>query len=101
MESKHIEAVKKPWRRSSCFEALAQMITTNQRMNKMKAARARFAAQGMMAGTTLSYTAFVRQGGRPVPPPLQAEDDNNNNPRSTSARCSPSVQLAVTPGECY
>ncbi|KAF8953940.1 hypothetical protein BDZ97DRAFT_1678489, partial [Flammula alnicola] len=29
-ESRHITAVKKPWRRSSRFEALGQMLITNQ-----------------------------------------------------------------------
>src|ERR1700755_2615469 len=30
-ESKHIKAVKEPWRRSSRFEALSQMLLTNHR----------------------------------------------------------------------
>jgi hypothetical protein len=29
-ESKHIKAVKEPWRRSSRYEALGQMLLTNQ-----------------------------------------------------------------------
>lgn len=29
-ESKHIKAVKEPWRRSSHYEALGQMLLTNQ-----------------------------------------------------------------------
>ena len=33
-ESKHIKAVKEPWRRSSRFEALHQMLLTNQRLDK-------------------------------------------------------------------
>ncbi|KAH9014908.1 hypothetical protein EDB83DRAFT_2232892, partial [Lactarius deliciosus] len=31
-ESKHIKAVKEPWRRSSCFKALSQMLLTNQHL---------------------------------------------------------------------
>jgi len=53
-ESKHIKAVKEPWRRSSRFEALSQMLLTNQRLDKLAAARADFAARGMLAGTCLS-----------------------------------------------
>jgi hypothetical protein len=34
-ESKHIVAVKEPWRRSSRFNALGQMLLTNQRLDKM------------------------------------------------------------------
>lgn len=55
-ESKHIKAVKEPWRRSSRFEALRQMLLTNQRLDKLAAARADFASRGMLAGTCLSST---------------------------------------------
>ncbi|EIW73736.1 hypothetical protein CONPUDRAFT_25438, partial [Coniophora puteana RWD-64-598 SS2] len=41
-ESKHIEAVKEPWRRSSRFNALGQMLVTNQRLDKLKACRRNF-----------------------------------------------------------
>jgi len=52
-ESKHIKAVKKPWRRSSRFEALSQMLLTNQRLDKLAASRADFTARGMLAGDVL------------------------------------------------
>src|SRR5882724_10186736 len=51
-ELKHIKAVKEPWRRSSRFEALAQMLLTNQRLDKLDAASQAFAELGMMDGTT-------------------------------------------------
>ncbi|KAJ7144655.1 hypothetical protein C8R44DRAFT_916737 [Mycena epipterygia] len=44
-ESRHITAVKKPWRRSSRCEALSQMLLTNQRLDKLAAARADFVEQ--------------------------------------------------------
>lgn len=53
-ESKHIKAVKEPWRRSSRYEALSQMLLTNQRLDKLAAARADFAERGMLQGTCLS-----------------------------------------------
>jgi hypothetical protein len=53
-ESKHIKAVKEPWRRSSRFEALIQMLVTNQRLDKLAASRADFAKRGMLKGTCLS-----------------------------------------------
>ena len=53
-ESKHIKAVKEPWRRSNRFDALSQMLLTNQRLNKLAAARADFANRGMLKGTCLS-----------------------------------------------
>ena len=53
-ESKHIKAVKEPWRRSSRFEALYQMLTTNQRLDQLAAARVDFAARGMLEGSCLT-----------------------------------------------
>jgi hypothetical protein len=53
-ESKHIKAVKEPWRRSSRFNALSQMLLTNQRLDKLAAARVDFANRGMLKGTCLS-----------------------------------------------
>ncbi|KAJ7888963.1 hypothetical protein B0H14DRAFT_3081915 [Mycena olivaceomarginata] len=47
-ESRHITAIKKPWRRSSCHEALSQMLLTNQRLDKLSAARANFVERGMV-----------------------------------------------------
>ena len=55
-ESKHIKAVKKPWRRSSRYKALGQMLLTNQRLDKLAASRVAFARRGMLIGTCLSYT---------------------------------------------
>ncbi|KAJ7818062.1 hypothetical protein B0H14DRAFT_2601559 [Mycena olivaceomarginata] len=47
-ESRHITAIKKPWRRSSRYEALSQMLLTNQRLDKLSAARANFVERGMV-----------------------------------------------------
>ena len=47
-ESRHITAVKKPWRRSSRFDALGQMLVTNQRLDKLNAVRADFISRGML-----------------------------------------------------
>lgn len=52
-ESRHITAVKKPWRRSSRFKALGQMLLINQRLDKLAAAHADFVARGMLAGNCL------------------------------------------------
>jgi hypothetical protein len=54
-ESKHIKAVKEPWRQSSRFEALSQMLLTNQRLNKLAASHVDFVDRGMLRGTCLSY----------------------------------------------
>jgi len=52
-ESKHIKAVKEPWRRSSRFEALGQMLLTNQRLDKLAASRVHFTKRGMLKHTCL------------------------------------------------
>lgn len=53
-ESKHIKAVKEPWRRSSRYKALGQMLLTNQRLDKLAASRVDFRIRGMLSGTCLS-----------------------------------------------
>ncbi|KAI0283466.1 hypothetical protein BC826DRAFT_1093834 [Russula brevipes] len=47
-ESKHIKAVKEPWRRSSRNQPLGQMLLTNQRLDKLAASRVNFQARGML-----------------------------------------------------
>ena len=53
-ESKHIKAVKRPYRRTNRFQALGQMLLINQRLDKLTVARADFKARGMLNGTCLS-----------------------------------------------
>lgn len=53
-ESKHITAVKKPWRRSNRHKALGQMLLANQRLDKLAAAHVNFTERGMLEGTCLS-----------------------------------------------
>jgi len=52
-ESKHITTVKKPWHRSSRYEALQQMLTINTRNDKLAAAHVDFLTHGMLQGTCL------------------------------------------------
>lgn len=75
-EAKHIKAVKEPWRRSNRFEALGQMLLTNQRLEKLSAARVDFTARGMMTGTCLSaaYAAAVQA----TLDPDHADQDSTN-----------------------
>ncbi|KAH6899178.1 hypothetical protein BKA70DRAFT_1198427 [Coprinopsis sp. MPI-PUGE-AT-0042] len=54
-ESKHIEAVKKPWRRSNRYNALHQMLTTLTRLSKLDALRCKLAGLGMLKGSTSWY----------------------------------------------
>src|ERR1700678_582553 len=59
-ESKHIKAVKEPWRRSSRYRALIQMLWILVRMDKMAALQHKFAKMGMLVGTTASYMAQMK-----------------------------------------
>ncbi|KAG1883964.1 hypothetical protein F4604DRAFT_1919772 [Suillus subluteus] len=52
-ESWHITAVKRPWRRSNRFNALWQMLLTNQRLDKLGLARVDFVARGMLPTSVL------------------------------------------------
>jgi hypothetical protein len=66
-ESIHIEKIKGPYRRSNRYNALGQMLLTNQRLDKLAASRADFEARGMlprmyllhfMTSTVLTWTRF-------------------------------------------
>ncbi|KAJ7771418.1 hypothetical protein DFH07DRAFT_866418 [Mycena maculata] len=104
-ESEHINAVKEPWRHSSRYHALAQMLVTLTWLDKLAAVRHEFTACGMMTGTTSSYTAMVLAGYQPQVAAAQAaaaaavandddEDDDGvvHGPRSLS-----DIELAPTP----
>ena len=56
-ESKHIKAVKEPWRRSSRFRALIQMLRTIIRLEKLAALRRRFLQEGLLVGSTAGHFA--------------------------------------------
>ncbi|KAF5379427.1 hypothetical protein D9615_006625 [Tricholomella constricta] len=76
-ESKHIKAVKEPWRRSNRYNALVQMLRTISRLEKLTAARREFTKWGMMVGSTSSYTMMVLEGG--APEPLEESDEEVDN----------------------
>jgi hypothetical protein len=59
-ESKHIQAVKKPWRRSNHYNALSQMLLTNQRLDKLAASRADFEHRGMLKTTSFLEALVAR-----------------------------------------
>ncbi|KLO08398.1 hypothetical protein SCHPADRAFT_916959 [Schizopora paradoxa] len=60
-ESKHIKAIKEPWRRSNRFNALGQMLISNQRLDKLAAARADFIGRRMLRGTCLLSAIEYRE----------------------------------------
>lgn len=62
-ESKHIDAVKRTWRRSNRNNPMLQMLTTLSRLSKLSAARVEFGRRGMLHNDVL--TAARRQLGDP------------------------------------
>ncbi|KAI0639528.1 hypothetical protein C8Q77DRAFT_1214064 [Trametes polyzona] len=79
-EAKHIKAVKEPWRRSNRYEPLGQMLLTNQRLDKLAAARIDFDARGMLQGSC--YEAMLTA--------LEASLDHDTLSNDPSPRSSPS-----------
>ena len=53
-ESKHIKAVKRPYRHSGKNKPLGQMLITNQRIDKLTAARTHFTSLNMLNGSLSS-----------------------------------------------
>lgn len=100
MESKHIKAVKEPWRCSSRFNALCQMLLTNQHLDKLAAACANFNDREMLQGTCLSaaweqilhmYILFLLQLPfepisvyleMDIDPPSNGEDNNEDDDKN-------------------
>ena len=88
-ESKHIKAVKEPWRRLSHYEALGQMLITNQCLDKLAAARVEFQAHGML-------------GPLDPPPDLPAnnlQDEEDDDGGAVDGDIDSEVILAQKPSE--
>lgn len=77
-KSRHITAVKRPWRRSSRHNPLQQMLRTNSRLSKLAAARVEFGRRGMLHGDVLT-AAKVKAGllDKEVPNANSAADTHN------------------------
>ena len=98
-ESKHIKAVKEPYQQSSHFEALGQMLVTNQRLDKLAACHVNLAAHGMLDGPCLAPNIIPIPLLLPPPTPPSPlthdlDDDVVDGPRVLT-----SVTLARTQGK--
>ncbi|KAF5330759.1 hypothetical protein D9619_005328 [Psilocybe cf. subviscida] len=93
-ESRHITAVKKPWRRSNKFDALSQMLLTNQRLDKIAAAQADFIARGMLPPDHEPIPGAEHLRNTIV----EGNDDDDGGPVE---RVLADVQLARTPESIY
>jgi hypothetical protein len=99
-ESKHIKAVKEPWRRSNRYNAIIQMLQTLCRLDKLVLARGAFTQLGMMDGTTASYTAMILAGGKPQPRAIldSSTDEVDENGPAAGPKVHSSVKLSQRPG---
>ncbi|KAF9035748.1 hypothetical protein BDZ89DRAFT_1090916 [Hymenopellis radicata] len=94
-ESKHIKAVKEPWRRSSRFEALMQMLTINERLDKLAAMRVYFRVRGMLANSLFGPLLPVDK--LPTPDGPTDEDDDGGDADSVQRKILGEVKLAKKP----
>lgn len=96
-ESKHIKAVKEPWRRSSHHNALGQMLVINQRLDKLHASRVDFKSRGMLEGPCVGFSVPLVK--HPVPAPADDEDDDDGEELLDGETMPSSVTLARRRGK--
>jgi hypothetical protein len=109
-ESKHIKAVKEPWRRSNHYKALSQMVCTINRLDKLAALHQIYLQRGMLVGTTAAYVAQALSGTLLEPSGEEdhnsdGEDDSDENglddiTPSFGPKALTSVTLPSRPGTC-
>jgi len=88
-ESKHISAVKRPWRRSSRYNAIHQIMQTNRRTEKLTAARARFTSRRMLDVPTWQPR---------VPHPIPSDNDEDQSGEAEEGAIYNEVFLPQTHG---
>ncbi|KAJ6583496.1 hypothetical protein DFH09DRAFT_1245834 [Mycena vulgaris] len=93
-ESKHIKAVKRPYRRTNHNKPLSQILLVNQRLDRLAAARLDFTAHGMMEGSLFPLPPPPRS---PFPPPDDPDDDRVDS-GAIGPTCIGAVKLAKTHG---
>lgn len=98
-ESKHIKAVKQPWRRSSRHEPLGQMLLINQRLDKLAAFRVELSSRDMLNSVNgnPSRSSIPRHAPSPTPPvnPAQADAEPIDD---LTCQCEGDVSLPKRPG---
>lgn len=105
-ESKHIKAVKEPYRRSSKHNALLQMLLTNQRLDKLAALRVELTARGMLDGPLPGLLEHFPPLSLPPPPPSlgaksasNEDEDDDDDGAVEGEQVQAEVVLAQCPSE--
>lgn len=83
-ESKHIPAVKRPWRWSSKHLALQQMLKFNECLDKLAAARVDFTAHGMLRDLCLIQAIKTTLDHSEENPTSRDASDSDNASSNTS-----------------
>ena len=80
-ESRHITAVKKPWRRSNRYDALGQMLVANQRLDKIAAMRSDFVERRMLSAGHIPprYISQTHISERPRPTGGDRDDSDDED----------------------
>ncbi|KAI0080515.1 hypothetical protein K474DRAFT_1704591 [Panus rudis PR-1116 ss-1] len=102
-ESKHIKAVKEPWRRTNKYEALGQMLLINQRLDKLAALRVELTARGMLSGSSHmlpSLSRFSRSSADNTGPQTAATADEMDVEDAGAVEGDP-VMAEVCLARCY
>ena len=94
-ESKHIEDVKRPYRRSSRFNALYQMIRTVQRLAQLKVCAVDFQARGMLRDSI--WTGHIDPPPN-IPSQKAIDEDDDNGGAIENREIIGEVKLARKPG---
>jgi len=76
-ESKHITAVKRPWRRSNKHAALPQILKVNERLDKIATACGDFTARGMLGDSCLIQA--IKDALGDTPSDLMDEDADSSD----------------------
>ena len=95
-ESRHKDAVKGPYKRSSKFNALQQMITTNQCLSKLSTSAINFSACGMLSRSI--WAGHVDPPPNPHPASIADNDDGGG---IDDQNVMSEVKLAKEPSMCW
>lgn len=98
-ESKHIKAVKQPWRRSSRNELLGQMLLINQRLDKLSALRVELSSHGMLSLVN-GNPSRLSIPHRPPSPEIEMDLNVDAEPVD-GVTCEGDVSLPNRPGFCF
>jgi hypothetical protein len=96
-ESKHIKAVKRPYRRTNHNKPIGQLLLVNQHIDKLNNARVDFTARGMMDSSLFPLPPPPLPAS--PPPPDNPDDDRIDSGAIEGPTCIGEVKLAKTYGE--